>query len=131
MLYMHSTKMYLKPVPAVIWSVHPISQIITVRPAWDPYSKFILPKELDSYFLPGHFYALGKLLKETRFYPYEAKFVQIARNILAYFRQGKFIYVGQNVVIDPWFNNAEKIAAINYYDPFQESKDLPRFYGRK
>jgi hypothetical protein len=119
MLFLNDAKKFHKPVPAVIWSIHPETQIITVRPSWDPYTKLILPKSLDDYFLRGHFYTLAKTIKYSRFYPEGTKYTQVAHRVLAFFRQGQFIYPGQNVVIDPWYNDGA-LAAINYINPFRE-----------
>ena len=131
MLLINDYKKFSKPVPTVIWSIHPVSQIITIRPAWDPYSKLILPKELDSYFRYGHILSLAKLIKSSGFYPEGSKYMKIVRRNLAFFRQGKFVYIGQNLIIDPWHFEGEKPAEINYYNPFHEYNELPKFYGRR
>ncbi len=128
MFYVNSHKKLYKPLPAVIWSIHPTSQIITIRPAWDPYTKLILPKELDQYYSYPHMLSLAKLLKSVRFYPEGTKYVAVVRRALAFFRQGYFIYLGENVLIDPWGND-EPLAAINYVDPFHEYNEPLKFYG--
>jgi hypothetical protein len=131
MLYINNRNKLFKPVPAVIWSIHPKSQIVCIRPSWDPYTKLILPKELDSYYKYGHLLSLAKLLKDSHFYPWDAKFMQIARRNLAFFSSGNFIHLGQNLLIDPWHFDGDKPAEINYYNPFHEYNELPQFYGNK
>lgn len=131
MLYTHNSNKSGRPVPAVIWSIHPISQIITVRPAWDLYTKLILPRSLDEYYKRGHFYTLAKLIRQSGLYPHGTKYVQVARNVLAFFRKGQFVHLGQNVIVDPWYDNAQNIVAINYYNPWHEYNEIPKFYGRK
>lgn len=130
-MIIHNTKKYKEPVPAVIWSIHPLSQIITIRPAWDPYTKLILEKELDEYWSYGHMLSLAKILKQSGFYPYKAKYLNVVRRNLAFFRQGYFVYPGENIIVDPWYFDGDKPAAINYYNPFHEYDEQPKFYGRK
>src|SRR3989338_782028 len=131
MIYSEDTNKVQRPVPAVLWSIHPVSQIITIRPAWEPYTKLILTEQLDEYYRYSHMLALAKLIKSTGFYPWDAKYAQIVRRNLAFFRSGDFIYLGRNLIVDPWYFDEESPAKINFYNPFQEFDEPPRFQMRK
>ena len=130
MQHIYDKKLFLNPVPSVLWSIHPVSQIITIRPAWEPYTKLILPKLLDEYYLYGHMLALAKLLKSSGFYPWDAKYARIVRRNLAFFRGGDFIFHGRNLIVDPWYYDGDSVAKINFYNPFQEYNEPQKFQIR-